>query len=244
MSEENTNVESGQEGNTDANAEQLADLQRQVEAVNNKNQELLGKLSNASKITEQLNELGGLDRIREVVQSKSSEQNNSQSVIEQKDKYIKELEERVSGFTQSQVNSKVDDHIRSALAEQGLDNRFDLLAPHFKSRVKGELVEGQVRINVLQDDGSTPYLKDGRDASVKDLVEDFSKRESFADLFSRKVTGTGKPANSSNTVEHTDPKSNPFTREGKNIAKQISMWQQDPKKAERLQKEADSLLKG
>lgn len=220
----------------------LADLQRQVDATNSKNQELLGKLSTLKQVQEQVDQFGGLDKVKELHEKHKGSEESTQSVIQQKDKYIQDLEGKLQMFQSTQVEAKVDSHIKDALKEYGLDEEFEILAPHLKSRVKGELVEGQVRIGILSDDKKSPLLKDGRDASVKDLVEEYSQRGPFAKLFGKKVSGTGKVPNASSSNDYTDPKSNPFTREGKNVAKQVELFKTDPKKAERLMNEANAMI--
>ena len=216
-------------------------FEAEIESLKNKNAELLNDLGRAKSVVREVQDLGGLETLKSLVTKVPEVTKETESVIKQKDEYIGNLEQRVSAFENREIDRSFTTMLKETLARQGvdgrtLDNVANVLQPHLKTRVKTSMVDGHTKVQVLQQDNQ-PWLVDGRDAGLDDLVKEYSTSPVFEDFFKKNIKGSGAGVNSATEVK-MDAASNPFSKEGYDAAKQIELYKTNPEKAERLMKES------
>lgn len=229
MSEENTNT------NTEVE-QQLQALASEKEAILNKNKELLAELAELKTVRKQLDEFGGLDRIKQLEEERKAQEQkaleasgNVDSVKEHYASLLKQEQERASALTNQIVNSHIDTQLRSAVTKE--KGSYALLEHQLKSRVKGEYVDGKVKVSILADDGSPMLLSDGREATFGDLVKQYKEAEEFARAFEAPVSsGSGAGVGGSANVNFSNP--------GKPTLAEISeLYKKNPAKAQEMLKQ-------
>lgn len=188
---------------------QLQALAAEKEAILSKNKELLAEMADLKALRKQLDELGGLDRVkqlederREQAQKALEASGNVDSIKEHYSNLLKQEQERASALTSQIVNSHIDTQLRSAVSKE--KGSYALLEHQLKSRIKGEYVEGKVKVNILATDGSPMLLSDGREATFTDLVKEYKSAEEFSRAFEAPVS-SGSGATNGSGVNFSNP---------------------------------------
>ena len=198
MSEENITPEE-----TTDNTVQLETLQQSNDSLLNKNSELLNELK---QVKSSLAELGGLDTIKEIVtttqaqkQAKFEEENNLEQLKEHFEQQIATEKNRNDELINSIVQNQIDAQLKSAVTKA--NGKYEVLEPHLKKQVKGEYIDGKVKMTITDSNGM-PMMTEGKDASLNDLIGSFKNNETFARTFdaAANITGSGTPVGGQKSI--------------------------------------------
>lgn len=120
----------------------------------------------------------------ETLRAKLSEQHQSE---------VQKLQEQLNAIAMSEHEARVESGIKSALMEAGVTEEGASILPEIlKARAKIETVDGKRVVKVLDTDGTTMLAKNGRDATLADLVA--SVTEKYPSLFKAQTKpGSGTP---------------------------------------------------
>lgn len=193
MTDENVTPEENEGPETDPALEQL---KQSNESLLNKNRELLDELK---QIKNTVNDLGGLDTVKEVV-TKSQEQQRQEmeqenSLDQLKSHYQEEIEKanrKNQELINSMVDSTVEQQLKSAVSKA--KGSYSLLEHKLKNQVEGVFEDGKVKLTV-KDSNGMPLMVDGKEAGLTDLVEQFKANEEYSRAFdiNQGITGSGTP---------------------------------------------------
>ena len=130
-------------------------------------------------------------------------------------------ETELSTLRQSIVNEKVSAKVTRAISEA--DGVPDLLEHHIRNRVKAELVDGKVKLTVLNAAGAPMLTADGKEASMKDLLAEFKANPTFQPAFKAPhISGGGsRPSD-------TGGATNPWAKASFNMTEQMKLFKQNP----------------
>jgi rubrerythrin len=210
-----------------------------------KRDELLSKISETN---EQLKQLGGLDTIKDLAAQAAEAQRKveeaaakSTDVETVKRTYADKLaaaEQRHADLLKQVINEKAENLVSKAIREA--KGSPELLTPHVQSRIKSEYVDGQVKVTVLGANGVPMLRDDGKEATVKDLIEEFRGSPAYARAFDANgITGSGakdaKPA--------LNGVINPWLSTSKNLTQQMQIVRENPAMAKSLAAAAGVELK-
>ena len=199
-------------------------LQASNEALKNKNVELLDELK---QLRNSVKELGGIETIRTTLnelKSKQVEKYEQENSIEQlKQHYQDEIEKarkKNQELIDNIVQSNIDQQLRSAVTKN--KGSYTLLEPQLRRHVKGEYVDGKVVVKVVDERG-LPFMVEGKEAGISDLVAHFKTQEEFSRAFdvTPGITGSGAPATGGNP-------SNPVPT---NLSELTALYQKNPARA-------------
>lgn len=211
-------------------------FERREAPLKAKRDELLAKISETN---EQLKQLGGLDTIKGLhaqaadaqrrAEEAAAKSNDVETVKKTYAEKLSAAEQRHADLLKQVVNEKVENIVSKAIREA--KGSPELLTPHVQSRIKSEFVDGQVKVTVLGANGVPMLLDDGKEATVKDLIEEFRGSTSYARAFDPTgTTGTGardaKPALNGVT--------NPWLSTSKNLTQQMQIVRDNPTLAKSL----------
>lgn len=148
---------------------------------------------------------------------------------------LSEKDTLISALTGAMVDKEVKATLANAIADAKGNNA--LLNPLLQGRVKGELKDGEVVIQITGEDGKPMLNKKGEPATVKDLVKSLRENVAYAAAFeSNGATGSG--ATTSNSATTFSP-NNPFLKGPTfNITEQHALKLKDPARAKTLMEEA------
>lgn len=141
---------------------------------------------------------GEWDKLRE----KLSEQHQSE---------LQKLQDQLDAISMSEHEARIESGLKSALMEAGVTEEGASILPDIlKSRAKIETVDGKRVVKVFDTDGTPMLGKNGRDASLADLVA--SVTEKYPSLFKAQTKpgsgtppgGNGAGRTSSNSVKASD----------------------------------------
>lgn len=119
-------------------------------------------------------------------------------------------DQKLNALQSKFISSALDSVVMGEIAKA--DGIPLLLKPLISSRIKTELDESaQLKITVLNDDG-TPMFKNGKEASVEDLINQLKANEDFSGAFRvKQVSGSGtrqSGGRASVTADPSDPNFN------------------------------------
>lgn len=174
-------------------------LSQEKESLLNKNKELLGDLSSLKDLKRTIEELGGLDTIKNIFEERQSaerkklEENNS--VDQLKQHYTTELEKErkeKSQLIQGIIDQRVETELKSAVTKE--KGSYDLLEHKLRKHIDAQYENGRVTLRVLDENGM-PKLVDGKEAGLSDLVREYKENEVFARAFdgAANIQGSGAP---------------------------------------------------
>jgi hypothetical protein len=201
-----------------------------------KRDELLSKLAETNDTIKQL---GGIDSIKSLAAQAAEAQRKAEEAAAKstdvetvKKTYSDKLaaaEQRHAELLKQVTSEKVENLVSRAIREA--KGSPELLTPHVQSRIKSEYVDGQVKVTVLGANGVPMLRDDGKEATVKDLIEEFRSSTSYARAFDANGTaGSGardaKPA--------LNGVSNPWLSTSKNLTQQMQMVRENPALAKSL----------
>lgn len=106
---------------------------------------------------------------------------------------LEKLQEQINAISVSEHEARVESGLKSALMEAGVTEEGASILPDIlKTRAKIETVDGKRVVKVLDTDGTPMIGKDGRDASLSDLVAQVT--EKYPSLFKAQTKpGSGTP---------------------------------------------------
>jgi hypothetical protein len=106
---------------------------------------------------------------------------------------LQKLQEQLNAISQSEHEARVESGLKSALMEAGVTEEGASILPDIlKARAKIETVDGKRVVKVLDTDGTPMIGKDGRDASLSDLVAQVTDK--YPSLFKAQTKpGSGTP---------------------------------------------------
>lgn len=112
---------------------------------------------------------------------------------EQHQAEMQKLQDQLNSVTTSEHEARVESGLKGALMEAGVTEEGSSILPDIlKSRAKIETVDGKRVVKVFDADGTPMLNKDGRDASLADLVA--SASEKYPSLFKAQTKpGSGTP---------------------------------------------------
>jgi hypothetical protein len=201
-----------------------------------KRDELLAKISETN---ETIKQLGGLDSIKGLAaqaaeaQRKAEEaaakSNDVETVKKTYSEKLAAAEQRHADLMKQVINEKTENILSKAIREA--KGSAELLTPHIQSRIRSEFVDGQVKLTVLGANGVPMLRDDGKEATVKDLIEEFRGSSAYARAFDPNgTTGTGardaKPTLNGVT--------NPWLSTSKNLTQQMQIVRENPALAKSL----------
>jgi len=214
-------------------------LDREVIALKNKNQELLSDLAKMKQFRKTIDELGGLDTFKEIVtkqkEAKLKQVEDSGDMAAIKKQYqdeVAQLKTQLDNLNKDRLNTKVEEQLRQAVQEAG--GIFELVAPAMKKHVHAEMTEDGLNLEVLDETGHL-WIKDGRDAKLSDLVEKLRADTIYSKAFDKAMavkTGSGA------TNSRRRPEVNPWLSESRDLEVQTKIWLDNPDKARRMMQEA------
>jgi len=198
MSEENSNEETPKD-----NTAELEQLQTSNDSLLNKNSELLNELK---QVKASLNELGGLDQLKELVrttqankQAKLEEDNSLEELKAHFDEQITAANTKNEQLVDGIVQNQIDTQLRSAVTKA--KGSYTLLEHQLKNQVNGEYIDGKVKLTI-NDSNGMPMMTEGKDASLTDLVDTFKTNDDFARAFdaTANISGSGTPVGGQKTI--------------------------------------------
>lgn len=211
---------------------------KELAALKNKNQELLNDLAKLKQFRNSIDELGGLDQIKEMVKAKKESQvkaledsGDINAIKRQYQEEISSLHAKIEKFNQERVETKVTEKLRVAVEAAG--GTWELLAPAVKRQIRTDVIDDDIAIEVLDDSGHT-WIKEGRDARIEDLVEKLRIDPIYGRAFDKTVVRTGSGATSSKRK----PETNPWQKEHADLSAQTKIWLDNPDRARRMMAEA------
>lgn len=201
----------------------------------NKRDELLEKSKTHKTFADSVNSLGGLDSLREIVESQHKQAEDSNDVEKLKSHYaelLKAEQDRVAKLSNSFISEKTSSALTKAITAKGGNTK--LLEPILKSRIQGEIEDGSVKIKVL-DSTNSPMLVEGRDATIEDLVNEFAQSTDYKPAFdAAHKTGSGAKAGSGKAAETFAVK----VGEAGNLEKLTELYKKNPQRAKEMMREA------
>jgi hypothetical protein len=213
-------------------------LQKELSSLKNKNTELLSDLAKLKQYRNSIDELGGLDHIREIIKSKKEKQEKaleeSGDLVAIKRQYqdeIASLQAKVEKFNNEKLQSRIDEKLRGVVESSG--GAWELVSPVMKKFIKTEVYDDDIVYQVLDDSGHS-LIKEGRDAKIEDLVDKLRNDPLYGRAFERSSTKTGSGAIGSKRK----PESNPWLKESLDLANQTKIWLDNPERARRMMAEA------
>jgi prefoldin subunit 5 len=222
-------------------APEPSQAERELQALKAKNGELLSDLAKLKQIRKTIDELGGLEQIKEIVLTKKEaarkqveESGDVQAIKRQYQEEVSTLQQQLQQLRQEQLNSKVDEKLRSVVESQG--GVWELVAPAIKKQIHADMDGGQLNIEVLDNTGHI-WVKEGRDATVEDLLEKLKGDPVYSRAFAndnRQPLRTGSGAANS----RRKPETNPWLKDNFSLQEQTRVWLDNPTKARRMMEEA------
>ena len=220
--------------------------EQELERLRNHNKELLNDLASLKQIKSSIDELGGIEQIKNIFESSEELKNrvaeastNVETVRTQLSKKLEEKDKALQAFKNRVLDSRVNETLKSAVTKAG--GIWDLLDTKVKSRVKYEYNDetDELKVNVLDAEGK-PALKEGNPYTLDDLVGEFKQNETFGRAFevNKERSGTGVPPTQGAKKTSFN---NPFL--SKDIDEQTRLFQKDPNLARRLQAEARAQIR-
>jgi hypothetical protein len=106
---------------------------------------------------------------------------------------LQKLQEQLNAISMSEHEARVESGLKSALMEAGVTEEGASILPDIlKTRAKIETVDGKRVVKVLDTDGTPMIGKDGRDATLPDLVAQVTDK--YPSLFKAQTKpGSGTP---------------------------------------------------
>lgn len=173
-----------------------------LEGVNNKNQELLGKLKTNKEIVDALPEGFTAEKWAEMVKSldgvdlsklKTDEQVEAvkKNLLDSHGVEIIKRDTREQTLLSALQKNLVDSKVTAAIA--AAHGNTTLLAPHISQRIKMVEEEGVFRAIVVDDKGTERFslVKAGEHMAIDELVAEFKVNETYATAFNAGNGGGG-----------------------------------------------------
>lgn len=198
--------------------------------------ELLGEKKELARQLKEVNDLGGLDALKEVPKVKeevAKKTTEEQTYADQ----VKALQKQLTDMRQQDTNAKLQARIHDDIRE--LKGAPELLESHVKSRIKHEMADdGSLKVTVLDKNG-VPMFVDGKEAGIKDLLNEFKGHQTLSRAFDApQLNGAGSKPSA------TVAASNPFATATKNLSEQGRLVKTDRARATQLANEAGVKITG
>ena len=204
-------------------------------ALLSKRDELLDKNNEHKQFADSVSSLGGLDTIRELVETSHKQAEESNDVDKLKSHYaelLKAEQDKSNRLSSSYISEKTSSALTKAITDKG--GNAKLLEPILRSRIQGEIQDGTVKIKVL-DGTNSPMLVEGRDATIEDLVNEFSQNQDYKPAFDAIAkSGSGAKAGHGKAAETFTVK----VGEAGNLEKMSELYKKSPQRARELMREA------
>lgn len=229
-----------------------------IEQVNaglvKKRDELLTDLGNIKKTYEPFgspdNIKARLDKLAQLEDMTEEEKRKAAAAHKDVEAVRAEMEGRLTAandelktYKQAVAEREVTLQLRSAISEAGGDE--ELLMPFVKGRVKYELgADGAVKVAVRTSADAPMLNKDGKDATLADLVGEFKASDKYARLF--KAVNTSGAGSSPSGNQGPGVASNPFAKNSPhwNVTAQAQLIRSNPELAKSLASAAGVKLPG
>lgn len=226
-------------------------IEDQKQPLATKRDELLNKVSKLKEVVNKLDALGGLDEIEKKINDVETKKMDSakkkgdmDEIVNQYETRIKQYDDKIKKMETDTVDSNVNSLINKAISKaKGVP---ELLLPILRNRVKGEYVDGQVQLKVLNDSGES-YIKDGNPVTLDGLVEEIRKNDTYSRAFDGSgISGSGSTNFNSGGNTAGAPKDNPFERNEKgdikNLAEAMRVYRENPALGKDLAEKANFKL--
>lgn len=167
----------------------------QLETLKKTNTDFFNEVKEYKTLKQELNELGGLDAIREKIKESSQEVQITKKQENELSFYKEQLEKQQSEldrFKSEVRNEKLENILRGACDKAKA--KYELLKHVLKERIS---VDDKLSIEV-KDANFDPLLVEGRVGTLDDLIESFREDSTFGVAFEKPVT-TGSGARNSKT---------------------------------------------
>lgn len=225
---------------SEANKAAVAALvEAQTRGLKTKRDELLGNQAALNKRFEQYGGLDGMEALaKQAADAEQARKKAEQEVLE-KSGNVEDVKKHYSGqlsaaqqeladlkaaILNEKVSAKINAEIREA---KGVP---ELLESHVRSRVRSEMVDGKLKITVLNASGGPMLKDDGKEASVKDLISELRTNAIYQRAFEAPTAGgTGGKESSGASVA-----ANPWNPVTKNVTEQMKLYHQDKAAAQRM----------
>lgn len=213
--------------------ESIRNNEELLNAVNSwHNEEVTGLKSNKDQILQSLHqlkstleELGGMDIIKQKLQDHNKVTQQATSIEEQ----IRIKDGKIQALQNSLLNGTTKDKLSGALKSAKVkDDAIPDLLSVISSRIKSELDDNNnVRTTVLNHDGKPMLNENGDPVEVNDLVESYRNHPLYGAAFgeaSKEVSGTGQVITGP-TKKRGRPIDNPFAKntDAFNVGKQMEL---------------------
>lgn len=225
------------------NPEVQAAVKALIEPVVAKKTELLDKYAQTKKMVD---ELGGFDTIKarlsaheqaEAAKKQAEQQaalasNDVESVRASMQELIAQKDAKLNAYEQERVQTKLTNMIDKAVKEAKGD--LDLLEPFIAKRTKHVVTEdGKIVVQVLKEDGNPMLTSDGKDATLKDLMNEMRNSQKFGIMFeadNKSGSGAKQAQATGAMVDNPWAKGTPSW----NITKQMATYRENPEMARTL----------
>lgn len=129
--------------------------------------------------------------------------------IEHLNSELQKRESVVNNYKTKLLNTHVESTLVSEIAKA--DGITELLKPMLQSRIRSSIDDnGDISVTIVNPDG-TPMFRDGKEATIKDLINDIKSNEMFAGAFKVKpASGSGTKGSFSGGAVSADPSSPNF----------------------------------
>jgi len=221
----------------------LASYQKQHEAdekpLRTKRDELMQEVATLKGKVKEVDDLGGVEALKKAKELEPALKGKDDAVTE-KDMKIQQLTDKVEKMQQQQIDSALSKELSKAIRE--MNGIPELLEPALRARVKADLDEsGRVKITVLGEDGKTPWVTDGRDATPKDLLSTLKSAPTYSRAFDApKNSGGGSDPGGSRPITEA----NPFAKATLNVTEQSKLMNTDKARAVVLANAAGVKIQG
>lgn len=199
--------------------------------------ELLGEKKQLQKQLKEVDDLGGIEALKEVpkVKEEAAKKTNEEHTYADQ---VKALQKQITDMRERDVNSKLNARIQNEIRE--LKGAPELLESHVKSRIKHEVSEdGSLKVTVLDTNG-VPMFVDGKEAGIKDLLTEFKGHQTLSRAFDApQLNGAGSKPSAATTTA-----ANPFASATKNLSEQGRLVKSDRNRAVQLANEAGVKITG
>ena len=209
-------------------------IEKAKEPVLAKNNELLSK---HTELNATIKSFGGIDAIKSLsdtaakAKAAADEAAARSGDIEAIKRQYQEQNQSIAKERDALRNQIVNDTVTKQLndAIKGAKGAPALLEPLVRGRVKSELVDGQVKLTVLNANGSPMLAMDGKDASLHDLIEEFRSNADYARAFDgSKAGGSGAVGSATTSNPASLVGDNPWNPATRNLTKQSQLVNSNP----------------
>ena len=157
------------------------------------NQDLLRDLNKLKELRNAVNELGGIDALKELVNQTKQVKEEVADKTNDLSFYKTELQKTqqdLQSFKQGLRDEKLNNILQSELTKQG--GKFELLESVVKSRLEITGDHNQLGFTIRDKQGNPMLTEDGNQASIEDLLTELKNDPVYGCAFERPtITGSG-----------------------------------------------------